>query len=92
MYTAKREPKFAQLAYGQNLPTAFEGDLTMCTQLVAALKKGQFLPEYITLQEFECEGSTGCYHLCKHGIEHFAEGGKQMYKVEKVFGGDVFVK
>lgn len=68
--------------------------MTLCTKLVADIRSGAMLPEYITMQEFDCDDGAGCFHLCKHAIETVTGPGvvAPMYKVEKLFNGDVTLR
>jgi len=79
---------------GYSLPSAFERESTLCTQLIYDIKTGVFLPEYITMQEFDCEDGTGCFKLCKFGLESLngPERKEPYYSVEHVFSGDVYIE
>jgi len=93
IYAANRNPKFALLEQGQSLPSAFEGEITLCTKLVSEIRSGVMRPEYITMQEFDCDDGVGCFHLCKHAIETLADSSKPpMYKVDHIFNGDVTMR
>lgn len=61
--------------------------------MVSDIKAGLMRPEYITMQQFECDDGFGCFELCKHAVETLAIDGepKKMYAVDHVFSGDVFV-
>lgn len=52
------------------------------------------LPEYLTMQEFECADRAGCFEFCKHAIQTLTGPGMKapMYKIERTFNGDVTLK
>jgi GPI mannosyltransferase 3 len=49
IYSAPRNPKFAKLEFGSSLPMAFEGEMTLCTDMIGKIQTDYFLPEYITI-------------------------------------------
>jgi len=81
---------------GKELPLSHENEYTLCIEMVDNIKQKIVVPEYITFTQFGCpdigEDTFFCSDMCKAAVLGLKNEGKDMYSLEKVFRGDVFVK
>ena len=62
----------------------------LCSQIVDEIQSEKVLPEYVLLTEEEdAPGGLVIFEICRKTFESLKKQDRQLYSVEKVFGGDL---
>jgi hypothetical protein len=88
---------------GKELPLSHENEFSLCTEMIDKIKQSKVVPQYITFTQFGCpdigEDTFFCSDMCKTAVLNLKQSGQttthtnqNMYSLEKVFNGDVYVK
>jgi hypothetical protein len=88
---------------GKELPLSHENEFSLCTEMIDNIKQSKVVPQYITFTQFGCpdigEDTFFCSDMCKTAVLNLKQSGQtttitnqNMYSLEKVFNGDVYVK
>ena len=75
------------MTFGHSLPGSGNNSSILCNEIVANIQSGAFLPEFIVISEMD--DGLAPFEICNKTILSLKRNSKQLYSLEKTFGGDI---